>query len=376
MDKRIFSRISGIELLKIIAIFMIVLSHTVDSLRIGYANIFDLHLATVNLQKFILIMFRSFSPLGNTIFFVCSAWFFLDNNRTKKEKIFNMILDIWLVSVIILTTAYMLRHGNIDGMLILISFFPTTFESNWFLTCYILFYAIHGILNNIINSMSQKQLLRTTIFMVLLYVFANYIIMHGVFLASLLIIWVAIYFFMAYLKKYCTGIMSNLKLNCLLAFLGIAAHIGIMVATNFLGLNTKLFSNQLLHWASNSSPFFIITAISLLNIARQMKFKSYMVNYISSLSLLIYIIHENIIVREYYRPAVIRNMFFSLGTEHIVSWIFELAALIFICSLIISILYNATLRKIVGRFSTALYSRIKNIYLSFENFILKRSGNI
>ena len=79
MDRN--ARDSGIELLKILAIFLIVISHVAQTLTsenpyITYNGyIVDISHATTNIQHLILVCFRTFGPLGNSIFFVCSTWF-------------------------------------------------------------------------------------------------------------------------------------------------------------------------------------------------------------------------------------------------------------------------------------------------------------
>lgn len=74
-DRRI--RASGIEMLKIFAIFFVVISHVVQTLAEseGVYRI-NLTLATTNLQYLVLSVLRYSGMLGNSIFFVCSAWFF------------------------------------------------------------------------------------------------------------------------------------------------------------------------------------------------------------------------------------------------------------------------------------------------------------
>lgn len=75
---RIFNkhmRNSGIELLKLFAIFLIVISHVTQTLTsentyISYnAYVLNIVHATTNIQYLILVFFRHFGALGNSIFF-------------------------------------------------------------------------------------------------------------------------------------------------------------------------------------------------------------------------------------------------------------------------------------------------------------------
>ena len=87
-------RDSGIELLKIIAIIMIVIQHVIqtlgaENLSISYQDyVLDITHATTNIQHFVLICMRSLGCLGNSIFFVCSAWFLLESIYCKKAILY------------------------------------------------------------------------------------------------------------------------------------------------------------------------------------------------------------------------------------------------------------------------------------------------
>lgn len=62
-----------------------------------------------------------------------------------------MIVEIWVVSVVILFCCLVALHGRISAKNIAKSFLPTTFENNWYLTCYLLFYPLHSVLNRVIE---------------------------------------------------------------------------------------------------------------------------------------------------------------------------------------------------------------------------------
>lgn len=151
------TRESGIELLKIFAMFIIVIAHMVQTLttpdpQLSYQGyVMDISRATTDVQTIILLILRHFGVFGNEIFFICSAWFLLKSDNYKKKKWFFMFLEIWVVSVLILIITYVSLHGNISKKILIKSIFPTTFANNWYLTCYLLFYPLHTVLNKVIK---------------------------------------------------------------------------------------------------------------------------------------------------------------------------------------------------------------------------------
>lgn len=102
-EKRINNRQSGIELLKIIAMLLIVISHNAQSVS-GAENFIinnvNINQPTTNLFIFISQFFRSFGALGNNMFLLSSIWFLVDSKNVKLNKIAYITLDTYVFSVI------------------------------------------------------------------------------------------------------------------------------------------------------------------------------------------------------------------------------------------------------------------------------------
>lgn len=369
------TRDSGIELLKIFAIFVIVINHTVQSLTNEAYNIpnngfvIDISRATTNIQCILLQIFRHFGVLGNSVFFICSAWFLLKSKNWNKKKWLFMVIEIWVVSIVIFIITYIILHGNISIGIIISSLFPTTFGNNWYMTCYLLFYPIHPILNSIVNMMNQRQLFRSTLVMVFLYVFMNFINCSW-FFSSAIILWITIYFAIAYMQKYLMSFVDNIRENIILFIIGVIGFIGIILITDICGLYSQVLSDKVMRWVNNCTPFLLAMSIAMFNIARNIHFKNRFINYISKLSLLIYIIHENIILRTYFRPAMWNYVYKRFGYSDVIQWVFIISFIIFIFGILCSILYVLTLQRFVNKVSGKLYEVVRIKYLLFEKFCL------
>ena len=282
-----------------------------------------------------------------------------------------MLLEIWSISIIILAITYLGLHIHISAKDIIKSLLPTTFGNNWYMTCYLLFYLIHPILNKLISEMSQKQLFRNTAALTILYIGFNFI-KGGLFFASGLILWITIYFVIAYMQQYLKNFADNIKANIGVFIVGTIGVIGLTLLTEFVGLHISIISQKAMHWApSNYNPFIILMSIALLNIARQSHFHNSAVNYISSLSLLIYIIHENIILRGYIRTKIWDFIYHNYGYDHIFMWVFGFAAVTFIFGTVTAIIYTVALKPFVSKFSNSLYDLLRYWYLRFEDKGLK-----
>ena len=370
------SRNSSIELLKVFGIILIVISHVIQSLHTQNSNItaneyiLNISMASTNIQHLVLTLLRYCGALGNTVFFCCSAWFLLNDDNVNKKKILQMILDVWIISTVILTTVFIIRGGNISLKMVIKQILPITFENNWYITCYLLFYPLHPFLNRIIKNMEKHSLLKTTLVLLFLYVGMNFV-RSGSYFSTHLTLWVTLYFTIAYLKFYLVGFSNNIKINILTLVIGFIGNTGIVLLTNFLGLRFELFSNWLLRWNTNCNPFIILMAFSMVNIANNIHFKNRFVNYISSMSLLIYIIHENQLLRTFYRPLIWNYIFQRFGYDYILLWTFVLVVIVLSFGIIASIVYKSTIQKVVTIVCNAIYPILQKIYQKAEKTILK-----
>lgn len=320
-------RHSGVELLKILGMLCIVAGHVAQTLSVpnGYISyndyLVDLNMSNADWQYIILAFFRYGGAFGNTIFFVCSAWFLLDSRKLNKQKILQMAADIWTISMVILLVMFSLRGPEMSVSLMIKSVFPTFFSNNWYLTCYLLFYAVHPFLNFMIEGMTQKQLLAVSITTGFLYLVVNYFRGEngGYFFTSALIVWMVIYFILAYIKKYLVYMSKNVRLNLGIVLFSGTCSLLLFLFTNFAGMRMEIFNGKLQLW-NNCSPLLIMLVIGLLNLARSADIKINIINGIAALSMYVYVIHENILLRIYIRPAVWQHIYEKHGYQYILGW--------------------------------------------------------
>lgn len=361
-------RNSSIELLKILGLILIVLSHAVpfygDKSAISYINI---NMATSNISEFILIVFKNIGQIGNIIFIASSAYFLLESQKTKVEKIVNIIMDCFIISITYLLI-YVLAGIDISMKEILKQFLPITFKNNWFIGCYILLYILHPFLNKIIYSVNKKTLLRINMFLIIGYCLIALTIGSETYYHSQLIDFIIIYFIVAYNKLYLTEFSKNEKYNKILLIIGTLGALSLLVLTNILGLKIEIFKNVMLHWNHMNNIFYIMIGISMLNIFTNKYFENKTINYISSLSLLFYVIHENSLFRNYTKPLFYQHVF-QYG--NILMWVLIESLLLIIYGIIISIIYDKTLHKLTRKFANWIFKILNNLWDVLEKHLLK-----
>ena len=345
-------RESGIELLKLIAIFFIVISHVCQSvgqkpaqLPELYPKLINLSAATDNIQYFILAFFRHFGVLGNHIFIACSFWFLSSSVKVKWNKVITMLGDIWVISVAFLFV-YKCLGETLSDTLVTKCFFPTLYGNNWFTTCYILVYMIHPYLNLIINNITQKT--HAVLCMVSMVLYCGVVFFKsGLLFSSNLVLFIILYFVMGYMRKYMQDWFEPKKRSWILLIIGLAGMLGMMLINNYLGLHSGAYRNKLLGWNVNNNPFIIMMAIAMFHLFRRIKFKSSWINYIAGCSLIIYVIHENILFRSFTRVRIWVSLIERFGRETVVLQMFGYAIALFFAAMLISILYQYFIHGIV-----------------------------
>lgn len=237
-------------------------------------------------------------------------------------------------------------------------FFPITFENNWFITCYIIMYLTHGILNKIIEVINKRQYLNIIFGSMFLYCILEIVVSSNYRYCDMLGFW-TIYMFAGYIKKYNIRKQYNWKKIFI-----ISSFILIMtvILTDYFGTISSIFSDKVLKWCRFNNIIIIVMAFSLLFIALETKFYSKRINLISSTSLLVYLIHENELLSMYAKPIVWKFICERFNNSYLAFYTLVIAMFLFVGSVVIAIVYKNTFGKVAEHISKIVFVRIKNIY--------------
>ena len=152
---------------------------------------------------------------------------------------------------------------------------------------------------------------------------------------------------------------------------GLFGNAATVLMTNYLGFRLEAFSDKLLYWHQISNPFLLMIALGLFNLFRQCRLKSRAVNYISSLSLYIYLFHENPLFARYCRSALWHEIYIRFGHDHVLIWVVIYSTALLIAAAIVSAVYQNTLHILVLKILDKAYPAIKKLYSKAENFAIQ-----
>lgn len=237
------------------------------------------------------------------------------------------------------------------------------------MTCYIIFLLTYPFLNMLMKELTQKQLLRIIFVMSLLWIIADFVV-DSLFFPSALILWCTIYFIVAYIKLFMPDFQNSKQDNIIVLLIGLVGYIGEVVLTNELGIYISFLTDKLLRWNLDCNPFGLLLAIGAFNLFRSMHFKNLMVNYLSSLSMLIYLIHENILFRTYYRPVIWQWIYKTYGYNRILLYTLVYVIMLFIASALLGVVYKESIQRFVSYLSNKIYCVLTRVWLQLENMII------
>lgn len=370
MELKKKSRLSGIELLKLIAMFMIVISHSGPY----YGNVcsesyVNLQMATTNIQNLLMVVFVYMGQIGNCLFLVCSTYFLLEQETVSWKKILYFLGDCLFFSVCFLAV-FLAAGYHIPSMMILKQFFPTTFEFNWFVGCYLLLYVIHPALNLVIRNLSRERLLLVDLGGFLLYSVVQ-MVARDSFYYNRLIGFILIYFLMAYSKRYMKNTCRDKRHNLIWLCLSVILILGMILTTNVLGLYVDIFCDRMLYFSIFVNPLMIIMAFSAFYLFKEMQFRNDIISLCASVTLYIYVIHENYLFANYARPQYFEYIYQRFTYKHVAFWALVLAAVCYIVSLFIGLVYQVTLAKVVHKVCDGLEKRLRKVAVKCVAFLEK-----
>lgn len=366
-------RLSGIELLKIFAVILIIFSHTTPSYAAPSAEYFvDQNFASGNIQYILLSYFKYFGQIGNAIFIFCSAYFLIDSKTVKAKKIAYIIVDTFVISIIYLC-GFLAGGYKLSASTIALQFIPITSRFNWFIGCYIIMYVAHPLFNKIIHGTSKRNLLLFNLFLFAIY---NVLEFGGGDLLNMyyythLVGFVCLYFFAGFIKLHMGNFMNNTKLQAVILAGCIVCHTALFMLTEYLGLKFEFLADKVLHWNEINNPFMIGMAISSFALFSKLKFKSRFINYLSSLSLLVYVIHENKLFRDIAKPMIFEFIYEKFSYEYIVLWCILLVVITFIVASVAAAVYKESVGRLTKLVIDKSYPKVANI----GNKLLDRLDN-
>ncbi len=363
-------RQSNIELLRIFAMFFIVMHHYVTH---GTTNFVYLD-PPLSVQNVIAIFFGSLGRPAVGIFVLVCGYFSIKSDF-KLPRFVSLIAQVFSYSVILLLFAiFVLPGGSTIGRDdIFASIFPTSYGTYWFFTSYAVLILLSPYINKLLLKLTQKQhKALIVLFVVIWCLFPTFI--GASFSGSDLAYFVSLYVIAAYIRLY--PLKANASRH--FALFGFWAFILLVsIASSSYLLNySGVFRKYITYFSEyNRLPGAMCALELFLAMSQTKPFYSKLMNGIASTSFGIYLIHDNFLIRPFLWGTIFNSSAY-VGTSFYFVHFFASVMIVFVCCALIDTLFwklsfGKLINLLLDKYLDKVIIYIKSIYFAIEKLFVK-----
>ena len=369
ISKTIRVRNSSIELLRIIAMIMIVSCHFAT--HGGFA--FDTQSLTVPRLWWNFVEMGG--NLGVDIFVLISGYFLV----TSNGKIFNLkrILKFWGQVFLYSVGIYFVFCAVGMQAFSLISFvkalFPITFNSWWFASTYFVLYIIHPFINMLLQKLDKKEYQTLLIMELILWCIiptftpSNY-------QSNGLIWFVTLYCVAGYIRLF--GLNPRFTAKCYLGFFLLFSTLRYLscVCLMILGTKISIAADNSLFFYGQQSILTFLSALSLFVLFSKWDIGyNKMINTVATATFGVYLIHDSDIIRHLLWHEIFKNAQYQ-NSIFIIPYSIIVVAIVYIVCTLIDLLRQQIIEKpymiMINRYVDRLARPFENLIDIVKNFVL------
>lgn len=299
------SRNYGIDAIKITAMFMVVVLHILGKSGILYST-------TPFSAQYEVAWALEIASYCAVNCFALATGYLLVNKKTNYSRIVMLWLQVVFYTVLLTVIVYAFLFDQIgvkqfiEG--VVTALFPVSTKQYWYFTAYFCLYAFHPFLNRMIDSLSQKEMKKLCLIMLVFFSIIPTVFMSDVFNTSrgYSALWlVVMYVFGAYIKLY-DPFAKVSAARCGLFYIGCVAFTWfskLVIAKTTVQLFDEIRYDDFL--IAYTSPTIVMSTVALCLMFTRLRFPGklgHCMAAISPLSFAVYLIHEEPVVRTYVMP--------------------------------------------------------------------------
>ena len=270
------------------------------------------------------------------------------NSKFKMSKLINLIIEVFIYSLLGLTLEYILKPTELNFKNIIKSFFPVTFGNYWFITTYIVLYLLSPFINKFINMVEKKFFQNLLIILIFIEIIiptisTSEVSVHGI------ILFITLYMIGAYINKFPNNLFNSKRVSVILTIIMYALLMISVVVIDFIGTKMQSISSHIYYFTKENSIPTVLCSIFIFMSFKNIKiFYNKNINKIASTTLGIYLIHENMFIRPIIWKDIFKCNAYINSQYLILNAIISIISVFIIC-IIIDILRQATIGRFINK---------------------------
>ncbi len=337
---------SNFELIRIIAMSFVVISHYAQHGLLPFIE------SKSPIVQFLAMYLHTLGALGVTLFVLLTGYFMIDKNSNIKHFFSIAIETVFYSYVILIILALFFNNGIVfTPRKIYLSVLPILKSQYWFVTAYLLLYLAIPPLNKLFNVLDKQTVSK---YLLLFFVIWFVIPLLGYkikLFGSPFTNFVCLYYIGAYIKRWGLPFFEKKRNAFIILFLAQ----GIICLWQLIFLVLHHFDEAWFMHIVHNSTLTVLSAISIFALMKNVKIgQNSVINYFSSSAFAVYLITENIFMRD----IIWTNIFHCNNYPNLSYLIWNMPL-----ALIISYLVCTLIDKIrIKLFENCMLNFVQNLY--------------
>lgn len=349
MEQSMKKRNSSIELLRIIAMLFIVLSHysvhggfKFDSIN-NYFNRFFLQIIVLG-------------NLGVDIFVLISGYFNIKSKYSFK-KVIQLIAQVLFYSIFFYVIFILSGNTTFSIKTFIKTIFPTIFQEYWFFTTYIIMYIFTPYINKFLKYITRNTHLKLIITMLIIWSIIPTFTPSDMY-GNVVVQFFMLYLIGAYIRLYPDNLLSRKKTITIIL---VSICIILLLLSTIILDSIHKYSSDLY---SRSSILIVILAVGILTMFLKVNISyNKIINTIGGCTFGVYLIHDNNYVRSWLWIDFLKNYSYA-NSEFLIIRIILSVIIVFVVCIIIEFLRKKVIEKSFMILVDKYYDRLKKFAIS------------
>lgn len=356
-------RNSNVEILRIIAMLMIVASHYAI-----FTNL-DPDSMPFSFNK-LLLDSMGIGKLGVAIFVMITGYY-MSNSLFRIQRIVNIELQTLFYSISIFLIFCIEDHSLFSLGNVVKNFFPVITQRYWFISAYVILCFFIPFLNRMINNLERKECAYLLAILIFFYSVAPTFLNFDAYSFGGHISYMIMFYCVGvYVRKYPDNSLSKGKRPIILAGILVFIMFASVVCIDILAQKYDMFQGKSGKFYTVYSTVVLVIAVCLLILFTRMKIKyNSLINIIGSCTLGVYLIHENNFMRTWLWETIFDNSGYQESKLLILHFVGSVIIVYSVCTGIEYIRKYILERIVFRKFYVECYKAVDRILLFVKRMI-------
>lgn len=356
-------RNSSIEMLRLVAMFFVVMSHS------AVHSAFPSAVSTFSLNS-CLLDWMTLGNLGTDIFVVLSGWN-LFGKQFRIKSVLSYIVQIWTISVLGLIVYALSGGDEVSVSMIAKSVFPIMSGSWWFATAYFVLFLLTPYMNIFVENISRRQLQCCLWIMITLWCIIPTFSSQDMY-GNQLLLMIMFYLTGAYLRKYPDNFWNHKKRTKYILLLSGILLLLSSTIIRWLSANVAALPFKPTMLYGRSSVLVICCAVSMTALSvYAIPWKNSIINTMGACTFGIYLLSEHPLIKDRIWTEWIDNSQYFPSNSLAIRLAASVIVVYFVCGVIECCRITFFSRPLM-RFAEKVYAVISN----WVCMLAKRAGKI